>query len=178
MPRMQGFLVLLVAAAALAGCADEPTAEPTGPQDPVAPESDDQAPTQPPASPRPDAEPDVPPPTVTSWDLGQAIGCEGGLVSESCITFQEGPGSDPLDGHWIELGPSYWTYRITSTVDNVIGDSDCLFVGKGGGVLGNGHRGQDPCGGTIPQRTQWLFIYSYVEPAQGFHVEVKPPGGS
>lgn len=120
-------------------------------------------------------------PETTHWEFGETVGCMEDLES-TCQTYDDGPGSEGPDGHWIELGEAYWGLELTSTVDKgdeagtgewPFYDTDCFFTDADGGVVGEGHNGGDACmTGSIPEGTQWMYLYPYLTPALSMTVDV------
>lgn len=167
---------LLTVVALLAGCTGDGGDD--GPTDDPSPTSSPSpSPTNTTEDPDPDEEEEEEErerPEVLNFTYGPAGGCEGSLTGEgNCASFQAGPDAPAVDGHWQELDERYWGLRFTTTVDSFGGDSDCYYVGAGGGIRGNGHNGSGPCAGTVPDGTAYLFLYSYVDPHQGMTLQFR-----
>lgn len=119
----------------------------------------------------------VPPPEVTHFEFGETLGCTGDLpVGNTCQDYDAGPPGSGTDGHWIPLGPSYWGWMLTSTVDQgpAIADSDCTFVDEALAVVGNANNGGDACTGEVPDGAAWVFLYPYAAPALSLTVDFVP----
>lgn len=100
-------------------------------------------------------------PEQLHFEFGESLGCVGDFAV--CV----GPalGEDGLDGFWVPLSELYWGLSLTTTVDNVLGDSDCYFVNDAGDNIGNGNNGGSECAGTVPEGAVQMYLYSYAEPA-------------
>lgn len=120
-------------------------------------------------------------PEQTHFEFGDSLGCAGdvlGAAGLDCITFTLGPDGNGIDGYWQELGEAYWGLSLTSTVNQgggPLADSDCVFTDADHAVVGEANNGGGPCVGSIPQGTQWLFIYPYAAPALSMTVDVALP---
>jgi hypothetical protein len=120
----------------------------------------------------------VPPPEVTHFEFGQSLGCTGDLpAGNTCQDYADGPPGSDTDGHWIALGPSYWGWTLTSTVDQgnpEVNDSDCIFVDEALAAIGDASNGGDPCTGEVPDGAAWVFLYPYALPALGMTADFVP----
>jgi hypothetical protein len=115
-------------------------------------------------------------PEVTHYEFGDTLGCTGDLVGNTCMDYAEGPPGSGTDGHWIPLGPAYWGWMLTSTIDQVPAgsDSDCVFVDEALEEIGNANNGGDPCIGEVPENAAWVFLYPYALPASSIVVDFVP----
>ncbi len=119
----------------------------------------------------------APPPEVTHFEFGETLGCTGDLVGNTCQDYEAGPPGTGTDGHWIALGPSYWGWTLTSTVDQgnpQVNDSDCVFVDEALAEVGQANNGADACMGEVPEGAAWVFLYPYALPALGLTVDFVP----
>jgi hypothetical protein len=121
-------------------------------------------------------------PAVTHFEFGESLGCTGDIDGILCIEWENGPPGSDIDGHWIPLDASYWGLAVTSTVvqsptgpvQGLGADSDCVFTDADQAILGEGNNGGDPCLGTVPEGSAWLFIYPYAAPAIEMTVDFAP----
>lgn len=115
------------------------------------------------------------PPDVTHFEFADSLGCFGDVVGvENCISFAGGPDASGIDGYWQALDERYWGLSFTSTVDQgqpVLADSDCAVTDAAFAVLEELNNGGDPCSGTIPPGTAFLFIYPYGSPGLSMTVD-------
>lgn len=112
-----------------------------------------------------------PAPDVTHFEFADSLGCVGDLGAENCITYQMGPDGNGIDGYWQALDERYWGLSFTSTimqggpVGPALNDSDCVFTDAAHAILGEANNSSNPCAGTVPSGTAFLFIYPYGTPA-------------
>lgn len=173
---MRILIAALLALMALAGCLDdEPTPDPDTDSDGFSDAEEADAGTDPEdANSNPGAsEPETMVDIQTKYSWGPGLGCTGDLVGSTCLSFNQGPGND-LDGVWIELTDDHAGVAFTTTVANVLGDSDCEFTDASGAVISDANQGQAPCSGTVPAGAAWMHLYSYVEPHAGMTLTFTP----
>lgn len=110
-------------------------------------------------------------PDVTHFAFADSLGCVGDLGAENCISFVGGPSASGIDGYWQALDERYWGLAFTSTimqggpVGPLLNDSDCVFTDAAHAILGEANNSSNPCAGTVPAGTAFLFIYPYGTPA-------------
>lgn len=150
------WLAVLLILAMMAGCLDSDDADPEEtppPADPSVPQRELEA--------------------VTMVGQGPFIGCLGDLIT--CVSFQAGPGSDPIDGYWFEINQTLWLRPFDTASDGAVGDTDCIVLDEDLNELtdpGAFNQDLDPCAGEFPVDTAWLFLYPYAEPAQILEVHL------
>ncbi|MEK6976646.1 MAG: PKD domain-containing protein [Candidatus Thermoplasmatota archaeon] len=116
--------------------------------------------------------PGTPAPDVTHFEFAASLGCAGDIVgTENCISFAGGPDASGLDGYWQALDERYWGLAFTSTVMQggpvgpVLNDSDCVFTDAAQAIIGEANNGGNPCTGSVPSGTAFIFIHPYATPA-------------
>jgi PKD repeat protein len=120
--------------------------------------------------------PDAGPPPPSHFEFGSAAGCAGDILAEAghkCISYDEGPSAQAVDGHWVPLDSRYWGKSFTSAMTpEQYTDTDCEFVASDAETsLGEAHNGAGPCQGVVPLGAAWIFIYSYAAPHQTLTVD-------
>jgi PKD repeat protein len=118
-------------------------------------------------------------PSEVHFEYGPSMGCAGDLApapaDKPCASFHAGPtGAPPADGFWQPVDERYWGLAFETTITSVLGDSDCFFVAEDQHtILGDANNVDKPCGGVVPVGTAWIFLYSWVEPAQAMTMTFK-----
>lgn len=103
-------------------------------------------------------------PEQMTFEYGPSLGCIGDLAT--CVSRELGPGGEEIDGFWQELDERYWGLDFTVIADSALGDTDCDAFDEDEERIDADLNGADgPCEGPLPEGTQWLFLYSYAEPA-------------
>lgn len=113
------------------------------------------------------------PPEVTHFEFADSLGClgEDGPGADQCISFQGGPDSSGIDGYWQALDLRYWGLSFTSTVTQggpvgpALNDSDCAFTDEAFAIIGFASNSSNPCAGSVPEGTAWIFIFPFATPA-------------
>lgn len=115
---------------------------------------------------------EAPEPLVFSY--GPSAGCIGDFAM--CLSAEQGPDGQPIDGFWQELDERYWGLDFTVHAPTALGDTDCTAYDEDQEVIDvdlNG--GAGPCEGPLPDETKWLFLYSYAEPSPSLELEFSSP---
>lgn len=102
------------------------------------------------------------------------LGCLGAVEGEMlCISVLLGPEQPAIDGHWQELDESYWglPFAVVNGLEEYQ-DTDCTAFDEEEEPLEADLNNVDgPCGGTLPEGTKWLFLYSFVAPSPSMTLE-------
>ncbi len=110
------------------------------------------------------------PPDVTHFEFADSLGCVADAGVDRCVSFQGGPDASGIDGYWQALDERYWGLSFTTTVDQgqpARNDSDCAFTDAAFAILGDANNSDQPCAGTVPAGTAWIFLFPYALPALG-----------
>jgi PKD repeat protein len=129
-----------------------------------------------------------PMPDVVHVEFGPSFGCVGNLGADVCLSFQGGPDSTGIDGHWLSLQAAHAGLHLTSLTrqsplgpvgvpvfGSVGADSDCVFTDAALAILGDADNASGSCDGIVPEGAAFLFIYPYAAPATEIVVDFVTP---
>ncbi len=106
------------------------------------------------------------------FEYGPSAGCAGDFAL--CVSAEQGPEAEPVDGHWQELDKRYWDLEFHVLVEPGE-DSDCTAYDEDLEPIADLNGGSGPCDGRLPEETKWLFMYSYGAPSLSMELEFFEP---
>lgn len=106
------------------------------------------------------------------FEYGPSLGCAGDFAV--CVSAEQGPEGEPVDGYWQELDKRYWDLEFLVLVEPGE-DSDCTAYDEDLEPITELNGGSGPCDGRLPQGTKWLFMYSYAAPSLSMELEFFEP---